>query len=259
MRNGEETAIPRRPGTFHDRRRRAGRPARRVARSAIALLALAPVGAAAQESRGEAGALEPTASHLEPGATYESPHGPLAADLDCSACHDASGWGVDAARIDFDHSRSGFALAGGHAGARCAACHLDLRFDAPDIAEADCASCHSDVHRGVLGTDCVACHDTDSFTARMDPVLHARTSFPLTGSHLLVHCESCHVDDRRARFDALDTDCYSCHRPDYVASTAVDHVGLGYSTACLECHNTVAWFNRARTPADPPEASRGSR
>ncbi len=205
-------------------------------------LAAAPRAARAQAP---GGATAPARGDV---ATYVSPHGPLSVELDCVACHDASGWSVEPSRVRFDHAAGGFALTGAHAGARCAACHLDLRFDAPDIAEGDCASCHADVHQGVLGTDCVSCHDTDGFEARTASTVHARTSFPLTGSHMLLHCESCHLDDRRARFDALDTACYSCHRPDYESSTAVDHVGLGYSTECLECHNTVAWFNRTLVP-----------
>ncbi len=187
-------------------------------------------------------------------AAYASLHGPLSSDLDCSACHGSDGWSVQAAAVDFDHDRSGFELTGRHQTARCAGCHLDLRFDAPEIVADDCASCHVDVHQGSLGLDCATCHDTEAFEVRSDPDVHARTSFPLTGSHLLVHCESCHLDDRRPRFDALDTECFSCHRTDYENSVAIDHVGQALSTECLECHNTVAWFNRARVPV--PVASR---
>jgi len=177
-----------------------------------------------------------------------SPHGPLSADLDCSACHASDGWKVKVGDIDFPHDASGFELSGRHETVRCAACHLDLRFDAPRIAADDCASCHADVHQGSLGLACASCHDTETFAARSAPDVHARTSFPLTGSHLLLHCESCHLDDRRPRFDALDAECISCHRPDYENSVAVDHVARAFSTDCHECHNTVAWFNRARVP-----------
>lgn len=186
---------------------------------------------------------------------YASPHGPLSTDLDCSGCHASDGWQVKTGEVDFAHDAGGFELSGRHETVRCAACHLDLRFDAPRIAAEDCASCHADVHQGSLGLDCASCHDTESFEARSAPDVHARTSFPLTGSHLLVHCESCHVDDRRPRFDALDTECFSCHRPDYENSVAVDHVLQSFSTDCLECHNTVAWFNRVRAPV-PSAVSR---
>jgi len=208
--------------------------------------------AAAQEERDPASLAGAGTPAEAADARYATPHGPLSTDLDCSSCHDARDWKVD--QVEFDHGQSGFPLAGRHASVRCAACHLDLRFDEPRIAADDCASCHADVHQGSLGVECASCHDTESFEARSDPEVHARTSFPLTGSHLLVHCESCHFDDRRPRFDALDTECYSCHRTDYENTRAVDHVGEGFATDCLECHNTVAWFNQARTP--PPAARR---
>lgn len=189
--------------------------------------------------------------------TYASPHGPLPVELDCSACHDADGWSVRAGDVSYDHDATAFPLLGRHADMRCAACHLDLDFGQPKIAVDDCAGCHADVHQGSLGTGCPECHTPESFEVRMDPEVHARTSFPLTGAHLLVQCESCHFDDRRPRFDALDTDCYTCHRVDYETTPAIDHVGLGFSTDCLACHNTVAWFNRARVP--PSESMRHRR
>ena len=37
---------------------------------------------------------------------------------------------------------SGFALTGSHTTTKCAGCHLDLRFDAPHVAQGACASCH---------------------------------------------------------------------------------------------------------------------
>ena len=211
----------------------------------VGLLGLLVAGPVAGQAR-DAGHEPPATEEAD---RYASPHGSMSIDLDCDSCHQPDGWRVRG--VDFDHAASGFPLEGRHAAVRCAACHLDLRFDAPRIAADDCASCHADVHQGSLGGDCASCHDAESFLARSEPDVHARTSFPLTGAHLLVHCESCHFDDRRPRYDALDTECYSCHRPDYERSLAVDHVGLGYSTDCLECHNTVAWFNRARVPPSP--------
>ena len=71
--------------------------------------------------------------------------------------------------------------------------------------------------------------------------LHARTSFPLTGSHIQVTCESCHIDDRGGAYSPLDSDCYSCHQSDYNAAASVDHVSFGFSTACRNCHNTLGW------------------
>ncbi len=227
---------------------------RRVRRAMIyapvTLVVMSTSGAVAQEARARDPGSTQRVSAESADPRYASPHGLLSTDLDCSSCHDAQSWTTD--RLEFDHDPSGFRLAGRHASIRCAACHLDLRFDEPRIAEGDCSSCHADVHQGSLGDECASCHHTESFEARSDPAVHARTSFPLTGSHLLVHCESCHFDDRRPRFDALDTQCISCHETDFEG--ARNHVAEAYSIECLACHNTVAWFHRARTP--PPFSRR---
>jgi len=85
----------------------------------------------------------------------ESPHGPLPESLDCSACHTSGGWTPLLRPLAFDHDRAtGFTLTGAHARAACASCHLDLRFDGPDIPMDDCAGCHADVHQGRMLRAC---------------------------------------------------------------------------------------------------------
>lgn len=200
----------------------------RAASIALGLLLLAPLSAAARQG-------------------VESPHGPLAPDLDCSACHTAQGWSPLRVPLLFDHDeRTGFRLTDAHARASCAACHLELRFDGPDIAMEDCAGCHADVHEGRMVRDCADCHDARSFHAVDGEAAHARTSFPLTGAHRQVSCESCHVSDVGGAYTPLETECTSCHAEEYRSTTTVDHVANGYPTDCTECHSTLGWGD---TPA----------
>ncbi|HYE94791.1 MAG TPA: hypothetical protein VD962_01170, partial [Rubricoccaceae bacterium] len=87
----------------------------------------------------------------------DSPHGDI--DIACEACHTPNAWVPLREDLAFDHDRdTPFALTGRHEQANCRGCHLDLRFDQPDVAPDACASCHLDVHRGQLGADCQQCH-----------------------------------------------------------------------------------------------------
>jgi hypothetical protein len=80
---------------------------------------------------------------------------------DCSACHTPTDW-EDA---DFDHNRSSFALAGGHANVPCQSCHSSGQFASLSTT---CASCHGDpvYHAGLFGLDCAACHIVDNWAAK---------------------------------------------------------------------------------------------
>ncbi len=171
----------------------------------------------------------------------QSPHGELTG-VACESCHTDDGWTPVKSPMDFDHDEStAFPLTGRHDESDCATCHISLRFDEPGAAGAECTSCHIDVHRGSLGADCAACHDTESFTQIPTGDAHLRTSFPLTGAHLQLSCESCHFDEVGGQFAPLDTDCASCHESDYRNAQLVDHVANAYPLDCLECHTVVAW------------------
>jgi hypothetical protein len=171
-----------------------------------------------------------------------SPHGALPEGLDCSACHTVQGWKPARSPMAFRHEAlSGFQLEGAHAKADCRGCHVDLRFDGPELSARDCASCHVDVHEGRMVEGCASCHTTVAFRDVDGDRVHARTSFPLTGAHQQLTCETCHTDDRGGAFSALPTDCVSCHQADYRSARSVDHLAAGYPTDCTGCHATVAW------------------
>ncbi len=171
-----------------------------------------------------------------------NPHGTLPDSLECSACHTDEGWVPLRTTLRFEHgARSGFVLSGAHTQVPCAGCHLDLHFDGPEVKADDCSACHADVHEGRMTQACTTCHTTRSFDQVDGEAVHARTSFPLTGAHRQVTCESCHVDDVGGAFTALPTDCVACHQPDYSGAQTIDHVSAGYPTDCTRCHSTLGW------------------
>lgn len=171
-----------------------------------------------------------------------NPHGALSVTVACDACHTTEGWRPTKTPLDFDHDRAtDFPLTGRHEDVRCAACHLDLMFDAPKIGTAGCTGCHVDVHRGRLSRDCSSCHNTTFFADVRGIEIHSKTRFPLSGSHIQVSCESCHPNDQGGAFNLQQTECVACHAADYTGAQPIDHAAAGFSTECEQCHNTLAW------------------
>ncbi len=168
-------------------------------------------------------------------------------DTDCVACHTAEGWRV----VTFDHSRTGFALEGRHRDLTCRACHSTSTF--ADPVPRACSACHRDVHLGRLGQRCQDCHEPTSWaTHTFGPDAHRRTSFPLTGRHALLPCESCHGDRRDRGFNRPSPRCLGCHQADWERASSgaaeVNHEQAGFSQDCRACHST--WrFSPASFPA----------
>ena len=163
-------------------------------------------------------------------------------ELKCSACHpDHRGPQAALTVLDpagFPHDLLGFALTGAHLQLVCADCHPGGGFQG---APAECVGCHlaDDAHQGSFGADCAACHSTAAWKpATFD---HSRSAFALTGAHLNVACEACHVNNR---FQGTPADCVACHQPDDT------HQGR-FGADCGACHSTAAWkpatFDHARS------------
>jgi hypothetical protein len=121
----------------------------------------------------------------------------------------------------FDHdARTGYALAGKHAGARCNDCHRPTQARAARIyrgTSTRCDACHTDQHRGQFsGRDCSACHTSNDRWA-LSAFDHARTRFPLDGRHARVACARCHVPVKQrdgslvVQYRPLGTRCEDCH------------------------------------------------
>lgn len=154
--------------------------------------------------------------------------------LDCAQCHAPTGWEEAA----FDHSLAAFQLTGAHLQVECESCHLGGVFQG---TAQDCYSCHAedDPHQGQFGQDCAQCHTPDSWEgATFD---HSLAAFQLTGAHLQVACESCHLENT---FQGTPQECSACH------SDPTYHLGL-FDRDCTACHNTNAWlpalYDRAHT------------
>jgi hypothetical protein len=174
----------------------------------------------------------------------DNPHGDI--DIECSACHTSQRWVPLRDSLAFRHNAdTEFRLTGVHTDASCEGCHLNLRFDQPQVDEQECAACHVDVHQGEFGGTCASCHNTTSFQDVNGLQIHAGTRFPLAGAHAQTTCESCHQDQREGAFTAMETACQSCHEDDCYACHADDyqeeHAGTGFPTTCRTCHDVNTW------------------
>lgn len=172
-------------------------------------------------------------------------HGSITAGKDCDACHTPDGWqlGPQAGAGGFDHSRTGFALAGAHAATPCAACH-----DGRGAVPRECAGCHRDTHEGQLGRACAECHTALSWKDTHTLARHQASRMPLTGKHASLACSACHVTPAERGYTNLPHDCYACHADDYHRAPHPDHDGdpadptlAPLSRECGGCHRTTGW------------------
>lgn len=143
---------------------------------------------------------------------------------DCLSCHDGTG------NIkNFDH-RKFFPLEGAHAAVECTACHVNRQFKG---TATECLACHAepDVHKGLFGTDCAACHNTTAWK----PAELPNHTFPLDhGGRGVQACATCHP----ATFSAYT--CYACHEhqpAEIAARHAEEGIGGERLTRCAECHS----------------------
>lgn len=168
---------------------------------------------------------------------------------DCARCHDANSWLVNI--IPEIHEENGFPLTGSHSTLQCIACHnyeIDLRFDRLGN---DCANCHMEdfnmaqnpnhIQKG-YSHDCTECHDPLAFG--WDGQMYEHDFFPLVGGHDKVGCTECHGPG--GYDDNIPDNCFACHSDDYFNTTDPNHVELGYSRVCEECHDVrYGWYASA--------------
>lgn len=141
----------------------------------------------------------------------------------CVSCHDGAG-----NMRNFDHAQV-FVLDGRHTEAQCAACHKDSVFRG---TPRECAACHAEpeVHAGVFGLKCAACHSTSAWS----PAQLTEHLFPLNhGEEGEVACATCHL----AKY--TEYTCYGCHEHE-PADTRDKHREVDLGTQLLEncaaCH-----------------------
>lgn len=163
-------------------------------------------------------------------------------DTACAKCHVTASWTA----VKFNHDLTGFPLKGAHQPMRCKACHgQDVKTPLPS----GCAGCHRDEHQGQLGLRCEGCHDELSWKTTFNADAHQRTNFPLLGAHAALPCQECHGEARDRSFSRPALPCSSCHQTALARTlgTAVDHVQLGFTDDCRQCHGGYA-FRPARFP-----------
>lgn len=164
---------------------------------------------------------------------------------DCARCHTTRGFN-DNPSMRRAHEETRFPLRGAHAAARCTDCHVPSGAGQMQFVNraTTCISCHATAARAVaypdhqaagFTTECTACHAITSWKgARFD---HASTAFPLVGAHIAATCADCHAD---RVYRGKDTQCVSCHRPDYDQARSPLHTD-GFPTSCADCHGNTEW------------------
>lgn len=162
-----------------------------------------------------------------------SPHGE-SLKIDCGQCHNPDGWEINYNTIKFDHNATDFRLDGAHKTTDCKECHQTLIFDEAPL---DCASCHTDIHSNSVGNDCARCHTANDWLVDDIPQLHEENGFPLAGSHANLACVDCHTSDNNLTFTRLGNECINCHQDDFQSAKNPNHVALGYSVSCTDCHD----------------------
>jgi hypothetical protein len=198
------------------------------------------------------------AQHRGMHAAWVSPN---SGNKECAKCHSDHN-GVDFPLIHWepkreamDHSKTGFALTGKHAGIACEKCHKAEFIPAParsgiiikDLNRTylglsrECISCHTDEHRGQLGKDCARCHTAENWKPA-SLFNHAKTKYPLTGAHQNTPCAKCHpsIPDAKpyVKYTGLAfAKCTPCHQDPHKGS---------FKATCESCHNTRNWHQVAQ-------------
>ncbi len=169
----------------------------------------------------------------------------------CNNCHVTTGFSV-INKKGFDHSKTNYPLLGKHIFVNCNKCHKASLKDKPGYK--NCIDCHSDYHNGQFVTnnalrDCKECHSVNGFKpANFSFERHNQTKFQLTGAHLAIPCENCHLENERWKFRSLGLKCIDCHKN--IHDNEIVEKYLNGNT-CTECHATESWstinFDHTRT------------
>ena len=158
---------------------------------------------------------------------------------DCARCHTPNSWEI--ANVTALHEQTSFPLMGVHATVNCTACHQsesNVRFSPTGM---DCISCHRadyetsehpDHQKFGFSTACNSCHSLTVPDWVTDKVDH--DFFPLVEGHSLNDCASCHAN---GDYSLASPDCISCHQLDFASTLNPNHIGLGFSTDCKQCHS----------------------
>jgi len=173
----------------------------------------------------------------------------------CQTCHNDVAW---KSAVKFNHNvDTTYPLTGKHIGVACFECHKPLAggavpntprdYQFPEMVTKTCETCHKSPHdpaeNPVFKTSkCTACHNTNDWKSlnqkQGDGFNHnTMTRFPLTGSHVPVRCNDCHLRDGKQvyRFPTEKVQfCVECHKYPHK-----DQFKPKYQQqSCAECHNS---------------------
>ena len=175
--------------------------------------------------------------HRKDYETAQSPNHKLAQfDINCTTCHKVNSLSWKEAK--FEHAI--FKLEGKHKIIDCYKCHKGVFRGTPH----ECFACHQNDYTNAIqpnhkkagmSTQCQDCHNTNAW--RPSTFKHDRTGFKLTGAHVTLECSACH----RGVFQGTPSDCWSCHKDNYVNTTDPNHQQLGFPKDCNQCHTTNGW------------------
>lgn len=136
----------------------------------------------------------------------------------------------------------------------CIDCHLTPEnyslFSCIDCHEHNQSSTNGE-HNGVSGyiynsQACFECHPDGNGDGAFN---HSTSDFPLTGAHVTVSCENCHING----YAGTPNECFECHTPDFNGTTNPNHQQAGFSNDCASCHTS----NPGWTPANFDHSSTG--
>ena len=161
---------------------------------------------------------------------------------DCNSCHVTESFKKIKNLEKFDHTKTNYPLLGKHQTVKCLDCHKGGLHIKPKHEK--CIDCHTDYHKGefiknTFQTDCNACHSLDGFLlTSYSTERHQKTKFILTGSHLAIPCQSCHLKNNTWSFKIDGESCTNCHQNvhgESISTKVLDEI------KCGTCHNSEKW------------------
>ncbi|MBI5407382.1 MAG: hypothetical protein HZA18_06785 [Nitrospirae bacterium] len=193
---------------------------------------------------------------------HADPHFNQFGSQNCAQCHSEKTWNP----TQFDHSKTGYPLIGGHRTAECQDCHRNRVYRNTTSA---CFSCHLSQYNSAsdhlskgYSKNCTECHSPNF------------TSWSFKHVQLSKGCSRCHINGRPASHTtstakntttcevchtsitawtshthpSVSSNCSSCHLSDRPASHSSNPTT--YSSTCESCHiSTTAWSSRKHTTA----------
>ncbi|MHB1686533.1 MAG: cytochrome c3 family protein [Ignavibacteriaceae bacterium] len=154
---------------------------------------------------------------------------------DCGSCHNSVKFKP---APFFNHNNTKFKLIGAHAKVECSKCHITEKLNGKIFQKftglqfKNCTPCHQDVHKGTFGSDCVRCHNVESFKVmNKNSFDHSKTKFPLEGAHENVKCSGCHGTNLLSK--PKFAKCTDCHKDYHFGEFTVNNVVRD----CKDCHS----------------------